>query len=56
MPERDVAAAVPAWIEDGIRRVQAKLARCNLPPVLGHADWEAQNMRWLHGEVHAVHD
>jgi Ser/Thr protein kinase RdoA (MazF antagonist) len=56
MPERDVAAAVPIWIEDGIRRVQAKLAGCDLPPVLGHADWEAQNMRWRHGEAHAVHD
>jgi hypothetical protein len=24
--------------------------------VLGHADWEAQNMRWLHDEPLAVHD
>ena len=50
------AAAVPAWIEDATRRVQAKLAGCDLPPVLGHADWEAQNMRWRHGKPHAVHD
>jgi len=56
MPERHAAAAVPTWIEDATRRVQAKLAGCNLPPVLGHADWEAQNMRWRHGEAHAVHD
>src|SRR6266516_333763 len=56
-PERAAAtAAVPAWIEDSTRRVQAKLAGCDLPPVLGHADWEAQNMRWRHGEAHAVHD
>ena len=47
---------MPAWIEDTTRRVQAKLAECNLPPVLGHADWEAQNMRWRDGEPHAVHD
>jgi hypothetical protein len=33
-----------------------KLAGCHLPPVLGHADWEAENMRWRHGEPHAVHD
>ncbi len=56
MPERHAAAAVPTWIEDATRRVQAKLAGCDLPPVLGHADWEAQNMRWRHGEAHAVHD
>jgi Ser/Thr protein kinase RdoA (MazF antagonist) len=56
MPERDAAASVPIWIEDAIRRVQAKLAGCDLPPVLGHADWEAQNMRWRHGEAHVVHD
>jgi hypothetical protein len=44
MPERHAAAAVPTWIEDATRRVQAKLAGCNLPPVVGHADWEAQNI------------
>lgn len=56
-PERQAAtAAVPAWIEDATRRVQAKLAGCDLPPVLGHADWEAQNIRWRHGKAHAVHD
>ena len=30
----------------GHRRVQTKLAGCDLPHVLGHADWEAQNIRW----------
>jgi Ser/Thr protein kinase RdoA (MazF antagonist) len=56
MSERRAAAPVPAWIEDATRRVQAKLAGCDLPPVLGHADWEAQNIRWRNGEVHVVHD
>jgi Ser/Thr protein kinase RdoA (MazF antagonist) len=56
MPEREAVKAVPAWIEDTIRRVQAKLAGCDLPPVLGHVDWEAQNMRWRDGKPHAVHD
>ena len=55
-PELDATAAVPAWIDDAIRRVQAKLAGCDLPPVLGHADWEAQNIRWRNGEAHVVHD
>jgi Ser/Thr protein kinase RdoA (MazF antagonist) len=56
MPEREPAVAVPAWIEDATRRLQAKLAGCDLPPVLGHADWEAQNIRWRNGVAHAVHD
>jgi len=56
MPEREPAVAVPAWIEDATRRLQAKLAGCDLPPVLGHADWEAQNIRWRNGEPHVVHD
>jgi Ser/Thr protein kinase RdoA (MazF antagonist) len=56
MPEREAAVAVPAWIEHATRRVQAKLAGCDLRSVLGHADWEAQNIRWRNGKAHAVHD
>jgi Ser/Thr protein kinase RdoA (MazF antagonist) len=55
-PEREAAVAVPPWIDDAIRRVQIKLAGCDLLPVLGHADWEAQNIRWRNGEAHVVHD
>jgi len=55
--ERDAAAAaVPAWIKDAARRINAKLAGCDLPPVLGHADWEVSNIRWRHGKAHVVHD
>jgi hypothetical protein len=56
LPERHATSEVPAWLEDTSRRVRAKLAACRLPPVLGHADWEAQNLRWLRGEPLAVHD
>src|SRR5215218_8106670 len=56
LPERQATAEVPAWIEDTGRRVRAKLAACRLPPVLGHSDWEAQNIRWLRGQPLAVHD
>jgi hypothetical protein len=56
MPKRHAAAAVPTWIKDATRRLQAKLVGCDLPPVLGHADWEAQNLRWRHGDPHVVHD
>ena len=55
-PEREAAAPAPAWMEDTTRRVRSKLAECDLPSVLGHADWEAQNMRWRKGVAHAVYD
>jgi hypothetical protein len=55
-PERHAAPTVPAWLEDTTRRVQAKLTQSEPPPLLGHADWEAQNMRWQGGEPLAVHD
>lgn len=56
LPERQATSQAPAWIADTGRRVRAKLAGCRLEPVLGHADWEAQNVRWLRGEPLAVHD
>ena len=56
LPERQVAVDVPAWLEDTSRRVRMKLAECRLPAVLGHADWEAQNLRWSRDEPLAVHD
>lgn len=55
-PGRHAAPTVPAWLEDTTRRVRAKLTESELPPVLGHADWEAQNMRWHGGAPLAVHD
>lgn len=55
-PERHGTQAVPAWLDDTSRIVQSKLGRCTLPRVLGHADWEAQNMCWKNGRPLAVHD
>ena len=54
--EHPAASAVPVWIDDTNRRVWEKLRACRLRPVLGHADWEAQNIRWLRGEPLVVHD
>jgi hypothetical protein len=49
-------AGVPPEIEDATRRVRDRLAVIWLPRVLGHADWESQNLRW-HGTVpYTVHD
>jgi hypothetical protein len=54
--ERHAGSGVPDWIEETSRRLRAKLADSSLPAVLGHVDWEAQNMRWQDGEPLAVHD
>lgn len=55
-PQRQEAADLPGWIKAVSRRVQAKLREGRLPSVLGHADWEAQNMRWLRDQPLVVHD
>jgi Phosphotransferase enzyme family len=47
----------PAWLEDAGVRVRRRLNRPSaLPIVVGHADWESQNMRWLERRLHVVHD
>ena len=56
LPERQAASSVPRWIVETQRRVRDKLAACRLHPVVGHGDWEAQNMRWQHGAPLVVHD
>ncbi|MET8763919.1 hypothetical protein [Lentzea sp. NPDC004782] len=55
LDERD-QSAVPAFILDTAERVRKRLLAAELPCVLGHADFEAQNLRWRDGEVWAVHD
>ncbi|RKN39563.1 phosphotransferase enzyme family protein [Streptomyces hoynatensis] len=55
LDERD-QSAVPAYVVDTARRARGRLWSADLPPVLGHADFEAQNLRWRGGEVWTVHD
>jgi hypothetical protein len=50
------AAAGPEWIEAAGRRVRARLLDTGLPDVLGHVDWEAQNMAWADGRPVTVFD
>lgn len=45
-----------SWIDDIARRVRTRLARSAAPLMVGHGDWEAQNLRWHHGRLHTVHD
>jgi hypothetical protein len=47
---------VPAYVVETAVRARGRLLAVGLPCVLGHADFEAQNLRWHGREVWAVHD
>ena len=49
-------SAVPAYVEDTAVRARGRMLAARLQCVLGHADFEAQNLRWHGEQVHAVHD
>jgi Ser/Thr protein kinase RdoA (MazF antagonist) len=49
-------SAVAAYVVDTAERARKRLLAAGLPCVLGHADFEAQNLRWQDGDVWAVHD
>jgi Phosphotransferase enzyme family len=49
-------SAVPGYVVDTAERTRRRLLAAGLPCVLGHADFEAQNLRWRGREVWAVHD
>ncbi|MEV5535235.1 hypothetical protein AB0L13_00135 [Saccharopolyspora shandongensis] len=55
LDERD-QNAVPAYVVDTADRARKRLLAADLPCVLGHADFEAQNLRWRDGQVWVVHD
>ena len=55
LDDRD-QGAVPAYVVDTAERVRKRLVAADLPRVLGHADFEAQNLRWYDEDVWAVHD
>ncbi|PSK80562.1 Ser/Thr protein kinase RdoA (MazF antagonist) [Murinocardiopsis flavida] len=55
LDDRD-QSAVPAHIADTAVRARRRILAADLPCVLGHADFEAQNLRWYGREVWAVHD
>ena len=46
----------PAWLEAVGRRVRHRLAQCRQSPVVGHADWEEPNLRWIDRHLYVVHD
>jgi len=47
---------VPGYVVEAAERARKRLLAAGLPCVLGHADFEAQNLRWHGREVWAVHD
>lgn len=55
LDERD-QSAVPEYVVETAVRARKRLLAADLPCVLGHADFEAQNLRWHDGEIWAVHD
>ena len=55
LDERD-QGVVPAHVVNTAGRARTRLLAADLPCVLGHADFEAQNLRWHDGNVWAVHD
>jgi hypothetical protein len=48
--------AVPAYIVAAAELARRRTLAAGLPCVLGHADFEAQNLRWQGRQVWAVHD
>lgn len=47
---------VPGRVNAIARTVSERLARTSLPLVVGHGDWESQNLRWDGASPWAVHD
>ncbi|MDX3193270.1 phosphotransferase [Streptomyces sp. MN03-5084-2B] len=47
---------VPTYLVETATRARKRLLAADLPHVLGHADFEAQNLRWHNGDIWAVHD
>jgi len=49
-------SGVPAYVVDTAVRARGRILAAGLPCVLGHADFEAQNLRWHGRDVWTVHD
>ena len=49
-------SAVPTYVVEVAERTRGRILAADLPCVLGHADFEAQNLRWHGRQVWAVHD
>jgi hypothetical protein len=50
------SSGVPEFVVDTAIRSARRLHSASLPNVLGHGDFEAQNLRWKDSKLWAVHD
>jgi hypothetical protein len=55
LDDRD-QSVVRGYVVETAERTRGRILAAGLPCVLGHADFEAQNLRWHGREVWAVHD
>lgn len=46
----------PGWVDDAARRVRERLSASPGPSLVGHGDWESQNIRWSDSRPLVVHD
>jgi hypothetical protein len=46
----------PRWLDEIGERTRTILNACTAPLVIGHVDWESQNIRWKNGRALVVHD
>lgn len=50
------ACSGPAWLDAAAARARRRLLALRDRPVIGHGDFEAQNIRWAGARLVAVHD
>ncbi|MEV0162626.1 phosphotransferase, partial [Nonomuraea fuscirosea] len=55
LDEKD-QSLIPAYVTDIADRARRRMLATDLPRALGHADFEAHNLRWHGGQVWIVHD
>ncbi|TNC21317.1 phosphotransferase [Amycolatopsis alkalitolerans] len=55
LDQRD-QSPVPVYVVEAADRARRRMLATNLPRVLGHADFEAHNLRWHDRQVCTVHD
>lgn len=52
----DLNAGARSWVDEVALRVRGRLAVVTDSPVIGHVDFESQNIRWTGTRLHSVHD
>ena len=54
--QKQTRVVLPEWLETVRLRVRERIGRASLPLVVGHADWEAQNLTWDGETINTIHD